>query len=310
MSRKEKLTNFDRLVLFTLSYSSLFQFALMAEEILDRLPVTDDFDFLLNKKKKDDGKKIIKNLNKIKKSLKKLVVLKFIKEEGDFYFLKANDLRSRKQREKFIKSKFSEAQEFIFLAEKLPFVQAVYLTGSAAVNNADKNDDLDFLIVCQHDTLWISRFILILLTKLRGKRPQLDAERKTVEDTKDAWCLNLWLDESYLKIPKKRRSLYEVYELMQMKLLYKKKEYVGDILANNNWVNKYLDLKNSNKKIKTNKSVFILSVLNKILFILQKTYRSLFFNDYGFLVSLHQAYLNDSGFKDKLLEKLDERFIY
>ena len=310
MSRKEKLTNFDRLVLFTLSYSSLFQFALTAEEVLQRLPVTNDFDFLLNKKKKDAGKKIIRNLKKIKKSLKKLISLKLIKENDGLYFLNRKDFENRKKREKFINQKTKETELFISLANKIPFIKAIYLTGSAAVDNADKNDDLDFLIICQNNSLWISRFILIILTKLKGKRPQLDSERKTVEETKDAWCLNLWLDESSLLVPKERRSLYEAYELMQMKLIYKRDDYQQKILMNNSWMKRYLDLEVTSKKKLLLDSNLIIGVFNKILFILQKKYRSIFYKDYGFLISLHQAYLNDSAYKEFLLKELDRRFIY
>ena len=310
MSKKEKLTSFDRLVLFTLTYSSLFKFSLTAEEILERLPITDDFDFLLAKKKKNEANKIIKNSKKIKRTLEKLIVLNLVKEKKDLYFLKDEDFKSRIKKEKFIKDKLKEAEEFVSLAKRIPFIKAIYLTGSAAVDNADKNDDLDFLIICQNNTLWLSRFILIILTKLKGKRPQLDADRKTVEETKDAWCLNLWLEESFLRVPKERRSLYEAYELMQMKSLYSKDISESKILSENKWLNKYLDLKMPHIKKKKRNSNLILITINRLLFFVQKNYRFLFYNDNGFLISINQAYLNDAAFKERLLKKLDSSFKY
>jgi len=314
MSKKEKLTSFDRLVLFTITYSSHFDFALTASEVLERLPVMADFDFLLGRKKKSSSKEIKKNSKKIKTSLNKLLSLGLIKNKNNYYFLKKIDLELRKNKERFIKEKSKEAQVFVDFAKKIPFIKAIYLTGSAAVNNAAEEDDLDFLIICQPNTIWLSRFLLILLTKMKGKQPHLDNNLNNRLESKNAWCLNMWLDQSNLSIPKERRSIYEAYEVLQMKLIYDRYDLAEQLFSANKWLNSYLDFSNksllkNNKKISYEKNI-VLSVLNGVLYYLQIAYRSIFYNDNGFLVSKDQAYFNSSNFRDKILKNISNKLIH
>jgi predicted nucleotidyltransferase len=283
-------------------------------EILERLPVTADYAFLFGKKKKISSKKIKKNSKKINTSLNKLLSLGLIKNKNNYYFLKKIDLESRKKRSKYIADKKKAISEFVILAQKIPFIKNIYLTGSTAADNAREEDDLDFLIICQPNTIWLSRFLLILLTKMKGKQPHLDNNLANREETKNAWCLNMWLDQSNLSIPKKRRSIYEAYEVLQMKLIYDQDGSAEQLFLANKWLNSYLDFPNKSL-LKANKSIsykknIVLSVLNWFLYYLQIAYRSIFYNDNGFLVSKDQAYFNSSNFRDKILKNISNKLIY
>ena len=274
----------DRLVFLTLAYSSCFAFALNKKEIAQRLAKGDQ--------------KISTSSKKIEESLKKLMSNSLIQSEHDYFFLRKRDLSNRLQRAKFVPQKQKEIQAFVALASKIPFVKAIVLTGSTAVGNAQKEDDLDFMIICQNNRLWLTRLILILLTKFKAKRPE--------KENSNAWCLNLWLDEGDLVIREERRSLYEAYEILQMNFVYDAGNLQRQFLNANSWLSKYLffydDYKFGRYKIKKS-----FSLLNQLFFILQKKYRQLVFGQENFSLSLTQAFFNSISFRAKVFSKLKEK---
>lgn len=274
----------DRLVFLTLAYSSCFSFALSKKEIFERLAKGQEKIFISSKK--------------IENSLKKLISQSLIQSDGQYFFLKKRDLENRLQRAKFISIKKKEIQNFVNLVKKIPFVKAVVLTGSTAVDNAQKDDDLDFMIICQHNTLWLTRFVLILLTKLKDKRPE--------KENSNAWCLNLWLDEGDLVISEERRSLYEAYEILQMNFVYDVADLKKQFLNANPWLKDYLFFYDNYRfgRYKVKKSF---SLLNKLFFVLQKKYRQLVFGQENFSLSLTQAFFNSISFRDKVFSRLKEK---
>lgn len=274
----------DRLVFLTLAYSSCFSFALSKKEIFERLAKGQEKIFISSKK--------------IENSLKKLISQSLIQSDGQYFFLKKRDLENRLQRAKFISIKKKEIQNFVNLVKKIPFVKAVVLTGSTAVDNAQKDDDLDFMIICQHNTLWLTRFVLILLTKLKDKRPE--------KENSNAWCLNLWLDEGDLVISENRRSLYEAYEILQMNFVYDVADLKKQFLNANPWLKDYLFFYDNYRfgRYKVKKSF---SLLNKLFFVLQKKYRQLVFGQENFSLSLTQAFFNSISFRDKVFSRLKEK---
>ncbi len=274
----------DRLVFLTLAYSSCFSFALSKKEIFERLAKGQEKIFISSKK--------------IENSLRKLISQSLIQSDGQYFFLKKRDLENRLQRAKFISIKKKEIQNFVDLIKKVPFVKAVVLTGSTAVDNAQKDDDLDFMIICQHNTLWLTRFILILLTKLKDKRPE--------KENSNAWCLNLWLDENDLVISEERRSLYEAYEILQMNFVYDVADFKKQFLNANPWLKNYLFFYDNYKfgRYRVKKSF---SLLNQLFFVLQKKYRQLVFGQENFSLSLTQAFFNSISFRDKVFSRLKEK---
>lgn len=291
------MNEIDRLIFLTIAYSSNFSFALNKSEILKRLPVSFNLNYLFNGEEQLP-KKILISQQKINDSLKKLLELSLIQTDEQYFYLQKKDLLNRINRAKFYDLKKKEALEFINLAKKIPFVKAIVLTGSAAVGNALRNDDLDFMVICQSNTLWLTRFLLIILTKLKGKHPGLNKN--------GAWCLNLWLDENDLILNRDKRSLYEAYEILQMKFLFDRGKCERLFLNANNWIQKYLfyyhDFKFSEYKSKKS-----FSLINQLFLSLQKTYRLVIFGKENFYLSSTQAFFNDSNFKNKLLISLKKK---
>ncbi len=284
MSPNRNMNEYDYLVLLTLIYSSCFSFALTTDEITNRLPKA--------------PKKIFFSKQKIKQSLKKLLDQSLIQSDGQYFYLKEKDLLNRKKRAQFIAEKQIRAKEFVELAKKVPFVKAIILTGSTAVDNAKKEDDLDFMIICQKNTLWISRFILIILTKLKDKRPSREKD--------NAWCLNLWLDEFDLTIDENRRSLYEAYEILQMKFIFDRDDCQKKFLNANDWLKKYL-LFYDNFKFEKYNGEMSFSAINQLMFWMQKKYRLTIFGQENFDLTPTQAFFNHLNFREKLFIKLRKK---
>ncbi len=278
------MNEYDYLVLLTLTYSSCFSFALTEDEVIKRLP--------------KPPKELLFSSKKIKKSLKKLVNQGLVQSDDQYFYLRNQDLTNRKKRIKFMAEKQLKINEFVKLASKIPFIKAVVLTGSTAVNNAKKNDDLDFMIICQNNTLWLSRFLLIILTKLKHKRPH--------QGQNNAWCFNILLDENDLVIGEERRSLYEAYEILQMVFVFDRDHYQTKFLNANEWLKKYLFFYD-NFKFETYNKTMSFSLLNQIFFWLQQGYRLIAFGQEDFSLSPSQAFFNRLTFRAKLFTKLRRR---
>ena len=291
------MNEIDRLVFLTIAYSSHFSFALNKEEITQRLPSNANLQYLFNQKI-NNYKKILISQKKINNSLKKLLKLSLIKTNGEYFYLQEQDLLNRKQKMTFHAKKIKEAQIFANLAKKIPFVKAVVLTGSTAVGNATKDDDLDFMIICKKNTLWLTRFLLIILIKFKNKRPQ--------PYKANAWCMNLLLDENDLVLDQNRRSLYEAYEILQMNFLFDRDKYSELFLNANQWLRKYL-IYYENYQFNKYKKQNSFSIFNQLFFYLQKYYRLIIFGKENFTINLTQAFYNDINFKNNLLIKLERK---
>ncbi len=293
------MNEIDRLVYLTIAYSSCFNFALTAEEIFKRIPINSDLQYLFNLDKKN-FKKIQISEQKINNALKKMIKQSLIQTDGLYFFIKKKDLLNRITKNNHRHLKKQEAKDFVEMAKKIPFIKAIVLTGGAAVGNAAKDDDLDFMIICQKKTLWITRFLLILLIKLKNRRP---GSKKP-----SAWCVNLLMDENNLALDANRRTLYEAYEILQMQFIFDRQNCQQNFLAANQWLKKYLFYYQNFHFISCQDHLlFSNSFLNYLFFYLQKTYRRLIFGPENFTLSSTQAFFNNVHFKEKLRQILEKR---
>ncbi|MBP7875646.1 hypothetical protein KA012_01455, partial [Candidatus Woesebacteria bacterium] len=116
---------------------------------------------------------------------------------------------SRQSRLTISNDKYAEIAPLIKFCRMLPWVRGVAVTGSVAVENAESNDDVDLLIVCADNRLWLVRPLLIFFSQLYGKRRTWRGEEG------NSWCFNLWLETSSLSVPVAQRSLYPANEVCQ-----------------------------------------------------------------------------------------------
>lgn len=297
----------DHALFFTLSYSDNFVFPLKEEEIKDRLPKVWDWNFLTASS--DSTKKAPINKNDLTKSLEKLesnqIIKKLKTNNSAYYFLKnrqhlvqlrLNKIDVAKKRQLAIK----EACQWL---KRFPSIKALALTGSSAVNNADFADDLDFCLIVQKNTLWITRFFVILLAKILGKQPQIDAQAK--KNKIHAWCFNLWLDEGSLNITKRGSSIYQAYEIKQMRWLFDRANIQEKIVSANSKLAQMIELylnKQQLVKFENGSNSYLLLAINYLFFLMQNIYRRIFFGEENFLLDLSQAHFNDVRRQKRIFE--------
>lgn len=304
----------DHAVFFTLAYSDYFNFPLKKEEIYQRLPQVWDWNFLTGAKLKTSKLIINKNPEKLAKSLEKLEktqkIAKLQVADNNYYFLRERQklVKLRLNKEKVAHKRQAVIVQASNYLSRFPSIQALALTGSSAMNNASLADDLDFCIIVKKNTLWITRFWLILSAKILGKRPQIDAQAKN--ENKQAWCFNLWLDESSLNVVKRGFSIYQAYELIQMNYLFDKASIHKKLLLQNRQFAELLNLNLPNKPLSSDKDNlidYLLWPINGFFYLMQKIYRRLTFGNEDFSLNLHQAHFNHIGRQKQLFKSIKKK---
>ena len=120
-----------------------------------------------------------------------------------FYTLPGREgiVETRRRRAENSAHLWTKANSYGHLIARLPFVRMVAVTGALAMDNAQPDDDIDYLIVTAPGKLWLCRAIVIALVRGAARRG-------------DTICPNYFLSERALDFF--QRSLYTAHELVQM----------------------------------------------------------------------------------------------
>ncbi len=211
-----------RQVLLSLAYTAVFNYPLTRDEIYLRLIYS--------------PKLFPVSLTQVEQALMSLKKAKLIDQKDQFYSLSAitPTLVCRSSRFKFAQIKLAGLAPLKRLIQLLPWVRAVAITGSVAMANAKKDDDVDFLIVTQKHRLWLTRLIIVLFAQLMGKR------RSFAKEEKNSWCFNFWLEVDQLFLSSGRRNLYTAYDLLQAYWWFDRDRIALQFLRKNHWVKRFL----------------------------------------------------------------------
>lgn len=209
------MDSFQKSIFKTLIYADIFSYPLTFDQLKK---------FLITSKKTDFD---IADINKIG----------WISKRKNYFFLKGRSeiIKDRVKKERYAKKRVKIAQKIARLLKLIPFIKMVGITGNLAIKNTSRDDDIDFLIVTSKNRLWLSRFLVVFLLELLGRRRH-PKEKKV----KDKICLNMFLDEDNLKIPKKEQNLFSAHEILQFKPLWQRGNIYGDFLNQNQWIKKFL----------------------------------------------------------------------
>ena len=211
------MTQLQKAILKTLAYGDVFGYPLKKEEICQ---------FLLSD--------IRYGILDISKALKRIPQ---VSQQDAFYFLggRAKIVALRKKREKWSQNKLQIAQKVAKWLKTNPFIKMVAVTGNLAMNNSDKDDDIDLLIIAGKNRLWLTRFLTVLLVELVANR-----RRPGDKDVKDKICLNMFLAEDCLQVPKKEQDLFSAHEVCQLKPIWHKDNTYQEFITQNQWYQKFL----------------------------------------------------------------------
>jgi hypothetical protein len=173
------------------------------------------------------------DFKKVEIALNNLVKDKKISRDKNLFFLKGRSkiVKIRKSRGVNAKIKFKKANFYSNLLKLIPTIRLVAVSGALSMENAAKNDDIDLVIVAAKNTLWITRLMAnIALQPFR--------RHALAPHTKDKACLNLFLEETSLKIA--TQNLYTAHEIAQMKPLWQRQNAYSRFVSVNTWIKNYL----------------------------------------------------------------------
>lgn len=236
-------------IIQTLCYSQVFHFPLTLEEIHTRLIAY-----------KASRQKVSRALGNLK-----------IKAKSGYYYLdKSEIVESRIKKEAHTFQKIVRAKKICNrLLKHIPYIEAIFITGTVAVNNAKKNDDIDLLIITKANKLWTARLITNCLLDILNQRRKPDTKNPT-----NKLCLNLWLSRNDLKIKKINQNLYTAYEVMQVKPIFDRGGVHNQFLYENRWIKKFLPNVKIPNKIDLESSKTKASLSENLAYFLQKKYMS------------------------------------
>jgi D-beta-D-heptose 7-phosphate kinase/D-beta-D-heptose 1-phosphate adenosyltransferase len=161
----------------------------------------------------------------------------FVGVRKGFYFLAGRQglILKRLMRHRISQRKLLIARKAASVFAVMPTVKMVGITGALAMENADTESDIDFLVITRKGTLWLTRLFTLLTLRLVG----LPTRRFDDKKQADKLCLNMWLDESRLVWPKKDRNLYTAHEIAQIVPLVNKEQTYERFIYLNRWVRLY-----------------------------------------------------------------------
>jgi len=162
-------------ILKTLIYYDLFDYPLTIEEIQKYLFQTEH-----------GGQEEIK---------KALAKIETIEEKDDYCFLAGRQeiVAIRQGRAKNAKEKWQILDKHLPKIIHIPFLRGLLASGSLALNNTDKDSDLDIFVIAAKNKIWTCRFFLMLKLK------QLNILRHG-QDTKNKICPNHFITEDHLTL--------------------------------------------------------------------------------------------------------------
>lgn len=208
-------------------YSISPQMILLGEKEISSLIYHDIFDYPLAPLeliKWTAGKEIeFKNLENTKISTK-----------NGFLFLngKEGSTLKRLMRKRISKRKLEKAKKAARVLSFLPTIKMVAVTGALAMNNANEDSDIDFLMITKKGSLWTTRLFAMGLLKIF----RIPRRKYGDKITKDKLCLNIWLDESDLAWGRNSRNIFTSHEISQIIPLVNKDQAYERFLSKNIWI--------------------------------------------------------------------------
>ncbi len=122
---------------------------------------------------------------------------------------------------------------FIKALARVPFVEAIFLSGSVASLNAKPKDDIDILLFVRPRRLWLTRFLdLVLLGKLSVRR------FKHCLDCTNKLCMNFYKSVNCLRF-RKHNIAFATQFVEAIPLYIKEPQLWSKLVKANSWVRRF-----------------------------------------------------------------------
>lgn len=178
----------------------------------------------------------------------------------------------RQSRRNYSLKKWQIAKHFANQLKKIESIEAIFVTGALAMDNCPENDDIDIMIVCAPNTLWLTRLRVFLL--LNGHRRPPSLPEHSSDRVSNKICDNLYLDTKHLRIV--RQDLYTAHEILQAKCVFDRSNCAQQFLIENAWVKSYLPGAYPQINLKESRNIYssniVTTCMNAVCFVLQYIY--------------------------------------
>ncbi len=172
---------------------------------------------------------------------------------------------SQKQK-KIYEDKMELAKNLSNKLAKFRTILFMGVSGSVASEYPKLSDDIDLLVICKSNSLWITRFWVMVYVWLTGTPHR----RRGKAEKKNEFCFNLWIDENELEMPKMKQDLKNAMDAILVKKLINREKIWGKFMGANEWIGNYLasSYKQNKKKniISKKQSNWVLKIINLLFF--------------------------------------------
>lgn len=212
------LSHNEKAILITLSYGDIFHFPLTEEELWKFLISPTP----LSRKSFDNA---LKNVSP------------YIYSADGFYCLKGREeiIVKRQENGKYYAKKMNLAKIAASYISYIPTVLFIGVSGSLAVGNVRREDDIDFFIITKKNTVFTTRLLVLLILEVLGLR-----RHRGDRNPSDKICVNLYIDEKNLQCFRFKQDIYLAHEIVQVQGLFDREGVFKKFLSANNWVKKFL----------------------------------------------------------------------
>ncbi len=158
-----------------------------------------------------------------------------IQEHWGMYFLKDRSLivTERLEREKISAQKWKRCLRKARWFQAVPWLEAMFASGSLALGNTTESSDYDMLVVVRSGRLYLARLFLSgLASLLRIRRTRYQ------ESAPDKFCFNHYVASDRLTIT--HESLYNAQTYAHLVPIFDRRGIASQFAALNLWLNKYL----------------------------------------------------------------------
>ncbi len=209
----------EKAILKTLIYADIFDYPLKTYQIHKWLI----------------GKQV--SLRQVEEALDRLNKKSKVKSKKGYFFLPGRNrlVTKRLSREKNSKSFFRRAKFTVWFIKFIPWIKLIGISGGVAVDNAEREDDIDLFIVTSKNRLWLSRILVISFLNYMGVRRKANMKPSQVAGK---LCTNILVEED--KLEQTNQDIFVAHEVLQMKVLWSRGGVYKKYLEDNSWAFKFL----------------------------------------------------------------------
>ncbi len=135
-----------------------------------------------------------------------------------------------------VTAKLEKAARLADQLKRFTTIEMIAITGSVAAENCDKDDDIDLLIITKAQSLWWTRFQVMLWLWIH----KIPHRRYFRPEARDMFCFNLWLESDSLEIINHRQTSSSAVDMVMMKPVYDQNNCYHRFLNANSWAKKFV----------------------------------------------------------------------